>query len=144
MITHRMIEKYMFGHCFYLAAALHHHFGFPIECAIYRTNTEGIEGEEPWLCHHCWVVLPDGMRLDIRGDMSYESMARHSETNCKNADWECRIVICTLEDLEQYCCDIELSPGSDKVFDAIEDAKNTGIWRRARTAYRNRHAVTTV
>jgi len=50
-------EVFCYGHCWVLAITLHRMFGYPISAAIDKEN----------YLEHAWVVMPDGMELDIVG-----------------------------------------------------------------------------
>lgn len=50
-------EVFSCGHCWVLAITLHRMFGYPISAVIDKEN----------YLEHAWVVMPDGMEVDIVG-----------------------------------------------------------------------------
>jgi hypothetical protein len=133
-----LITKYTTGRCSYLAAALHYEYRLPIEMALYRENANDnnpdlkpIEGEEPWLNYHCWVILPNRWRLDIKGAQSYKDITRPILSQCNHNEWSVRIQPATLDDLQWYSADQELTLDEAYVQEALDDARDCGILQMA-------------
>ena len=58
------VDQYMHGYCMFMAAALHHQYGFPVGL-LSVTHQDNIER-----LSHAWVVLPNGKCLDIQGEQT--------------------------------------------------------------------------
>ncbi len=61
------VDQYMNGYCMFMAAALHHRYGFRI--GLVAIN----HGDGERLCH-AWVTKPDGKCLDIQGCQTLRQM----------------------------------------------------------------------
>ncbi len=64
-------DLYMHGYCMFLAAALHHEYGFPLGIL-----TVEVGGKE--VLSHAWVVVPGG-HLDIRGTQTLDGVTSFQE-----------------------------------------------------------------
>ncbi len=66
------VDQYMHGYCMFMAAALHHRYGFKIGLASVMYSGRGCPNGER--LSHAWVKTPDGHYLDIQGLQSLKEM----------------------------------------------------------------------
>jgi len=75
-----MVQKYMNGCCMYLAAALHHKFGYRLGMS---TIFDSFSGKET--VYHVWVNLPNKQCLDVTGEQSFEKITAEVKRKYKMA-----------------------------------------------------------
>jgi hypothetical protein len=117
------VDAYMHGKCMYLAAALHFKYGLSIEAATYdsaRPKQHPRISERVHDIYHCWVVLPNGERFDIRGAQSLEEMTKLVVENCDDFGWESRIRVCSVDELARHAKLPSLSGSDVDVQEALD------------------------
>lgn len=67
------VDQYMHGYCMFMAAALHHRYGFPVGLL---TITHADKKER--LCH-AFVVLPNGKFMDVQGEQTLKEVTSFQE-----------------------------------------------------------------
>lgn len=103
----------MHGYCMFMAAALHHAYGFPV--GVLTVTHDGVER-----LSHAWVVLPSGRHLDIQGEQSLKQVTQF-RLDAPEANWK---VYCptTLTHLEQLA-GTPLPPDEPDVIAALDVAQ---------------------
>lgn len=126
---------YMHGCCFYLAAALHLAYGFPICASIQRCRPS--YSHETTHLFHAWVELPDGDFLDIQGVQTLDQMLE-SVRDCCDANTTLEVHYgLSLDRLTRFCAIGEF--GRAELDQALLDAEaylETELARYKRTPTR--------
>lgn len=86
-----VVQRYMNGYCMYLAAALHHEYGFPISVSLVPYGAK-------YSLYHCWVTLPNKMCLDIKGEQTLEAIS--GTMGQKGSKVVCNV---SIDELDELC-----------------------------------------
>jgi hypothetical protein len=117
------VSHYMNGHCMYLAAALHHTYGLPVEAAWIDRETEESSEDVRRRNHdlfHCWVVLPDGRRFDVKGAQTQNEITANARNHSKDHGWVLKTGAVSIADMERLTGK-NLGPDAEHVRLAIDD-----------------------
>lgn len=82
-MTPEITNLYLHGRCYYLATALHYHFGFRVAISRYSKPY----GDHPMhFCFHAWNILPDGDHFDIQGRQTHEQITEYFDKQIEAED----------------------------------------------------------